>query len=101
MEDKVKDVFFSKEDEQALQKRKDKRKDGMVYAHQNGKSQFYQLDELYLVSCDKSVGQVINELLKFQTDQLEKNEKIKKALKHVLQENKKIKEGLKKYGMVD
>ena len=101
MEDKVKDVFFSKEDEQALQKRKDKRKDGMVYAHHNGKSQFYQLDELYLVSCDKSVGQVINELLKFQTDQLEKNEKIKKVLKHVLQENKKIKEGLKKYGMVD
>ncbi len=101
MEGKEKEVYFDKQDEQSLLKRKDKRKDGMVYAHHNGKSQFYQLDEIYLVGSDKSLGDVIKELTDFKTDQLEKNERIKKVLTHVLQENKKIKEGLKKYGMVD
>ncbi len=99
--EKEREVYIDKDDEETLLKRKSKRKEGMVYAHLNGKSQFFSLDEVYLASCDRSLGEVVNDLVKFNKDQLERNKKIKNALKHVLQENKKIKEGLKKYGMVD
>jgi len=96
-----KTVVFDKDDEQALLRRKSKRKNGMVYAHNGDVSGFFNLEEVHLDSQGKTLGEFLKEIEKFKMDQLQKNAKIKKALKHVLEENKKMKGWAKKYGMVD
>ena len=66
-----------------------------------GRVEFHYLEKLVLKDFGgKTVGEVFNDLLKVNKDQVEKNEKIKKVLKYQNEQIKMLKEKVAKYGMV-
>ena len=75
---------------------------GQVFGVDNqGRVEFHYLEKLVLKDFGgKTVGEVFNDLLKVNKDQVEKNEKIKKVLKYQNEQIKMLKEKVAKYGMV-
>ena len=66
-----------------------------------GVVEFHYLEKLVLKDFSgKTVGEVFNDLLKVNKDQIEKNEKIKKVLKYQNEQIKMLKEKVAKYGIL-
>lgn len=98
---KEKSIYFDKDDEQNLLKKRSKRQDGMVYAHVNGVSGFYHISQIPIKELD---GKTVIEYIKDVSEKLERKNKQVDTLKEVIQHDrddlKNIKIILKKYGLL-